>query len=176
MQKNNSLEKTLMLGKIEGRRSRRWQRMRWLDGITDSMDEFEQALGVGWWTGKPGVLQSMGSHDWATELNWSTCKKLIHTAHKQEVSETGGPPGISKGRMRCCVLSLVVFNSSQSHGLQLVRHLCPWNFPGTNTGVGCHFLLQGIFLTQGLNLYLLHWQANSLPLCHLESPIVSIKK
>ena len=42
----DSLEKTLMLGKIEGRR-RVQQRMRWLDGITDSMDEFEQAPGVG---------------------------------------------------------------------------------------------------------------------------------
>ena len=40
--------------------------------------------------------------------------------------------------------------------------LCPWNFPGKNTGVGCHFLLQGIFLTQGLNPHLLHWQADSL--------------
>ena len=38
MWRNDSLEKTLMLGKIEGRRRRRWQRMRWLDGITDSMD------------------------------------------------------------------------------------------------------------------------------------------
>ena len=38
MWKTNSLEKTLMLGKIEGRRRRRQQRMRWLDGITDSMD------------------------------------------------------------------------------------------------------------------------------------------
>ena len=38
MQRTNSLEKTLMLGKIEGRRRRGWQRMRWLDGITDSMD------------------------------------------------------------------------------------------------------------------------------------------
>ena len=38
MQRANSLEKTLMLGKIEGRRRRGWQRMRWLDGITDSMD------------------------------------------------------------------------------------------------------------------------------------------
>ena len=37
-QRANSLEKTLMLGKIEGRRKRGWQRMRWLDGITDSMD------------------------------------------------------------------------------------------------------------------------------------------
>ena len=38
----------------------------------------------------------------------------------------------------------------------------PWNFPGQNTGVGCHFILQGIFLTQGWKLHLLHllnWQA-----------------
>ena len=44
------------------------------------------------------------------------------------------------------------------------------DFPGKNTGVGCHFLLQGVFLTQGLNLHLLHllrWQADSLPLSHL---------
>ena len=43
----DSFEKTLMLGKIEGRRRRGWQRMRWLDGITDSMDEFGWTLGVG---------------------------------------------------------------------------------------------------------------------------------
>src|SRR5574341_1537366 len=49
MQRTDSLEKTLRLGKIEARRRRERQRMRWLDGITDSMDmsEFEQALGVG---------------------------------------------------------------------------------------------------------------------------------
>ena len=38
MQRTDSLEKTLMLGKIEGRRRRGWQRVRWLDGVTDSMD------------------------------------------------------------------------------------------------------------------------------------------
>ena len=56
-----------------------------------------------------------------------------------------------------------VSNSLWPYGLYPTRLLCPWNFPGKNTGVGCHFLLQGIFLTQGLNLYLLHWQASSLP-------------
>ena len=40
----------------------------------------------------------------------------------------------------------------------------PWGSPGKNTGVGCRFLLQGIFLTQALNPHLLHWQADSLPL------------
>ena len=44
--------------------------------------------------------------------------------------------------------------------------LCTWDFPGNNTGLGCHFLLQGIFPTQGSNLCLLCWQADSLPLSH----------
>ena len=42
------------------------------------------------------------------------------------------------------------------HGLGLVRLFCPWDFPGKNTGAGCHFLLQEIFLTQGLNPGVLH--------------------
>ena len=42
--------------------------------------------------------------------------------------------------------------------------------PGKNTGVGCHFFLQGIFPTRGLNLCLLHWQADSLSLEHQGSP------
>ena len=49
---------------------------------------------------------------------------------------------------------------------KLSRLLCPWDFPGKNTGEACHFLLQGIFPTQGSNpglFYLLHWQAGSLP-------------
>ena len=58
MLRTDSFEKTLMLGKIEGRRRRGRQRMRWLDGITDSMD---MILGELQLTGRPGVLQFMGS-------------------------------------------------------------------------------------------------------------------
>ena len=60
----------------------------------------------------------------------------------------------------------VVSDSLQSHALQPTRLLCPWDFLGKNSGVGCHFLLQGIFPTQRLNLHLLHWQADSLPMSH----------
>ena len=46
----------------------------------------------------------------------------------------------------------------------------PWNSPGKNPGVGCHFLLQGIFPTEGLDLGLLHWRQNLYPLSHQGSP------
>ena len=74
LQRTNSFEKALMLGKTEGRR-RGWQRMRWLDGITNLMDMSWTRSRSWWQTGSPGMLRSMGSqrvgHDWATELNWT---------------------------------------------------------------------------------------------------------
>ena len=51
---------------------------------------------------------------------------------------------------------LVMADSLQPQGLQHARLLCPWDFSGKNIGVGCHFLLQRIFPTQGSNLDLLH--------------------
>ena len=56
-----------------------------------------------------------------------------------------------------CMCS-VMSDSLWPHGLQPARLLYPWNFPGKNAGMGSHFLLQGIFLIQGSNLYLLHWR------------------
>ena len=63
-----------------------------------------------------------------------------------------------------------VFVTPWTAGHQAV---CPWDFPGTNTRVGCRFLLRGIFPTQGSNpclLDFLHWWVDSLPLYHLENP------
>ena len=72
MQRVDSLEKILMLGKIEGRRRRGQQKMRWLDGSQTWWTWIWACSGNWWWTGKPGVLQSMGSqrvgHGWVTEL------------------------------------------------------------------------------------------------------------
>ena len=66
----------------------------------------------------------------------------------------------------------VVSNSLWPHGLQLASLLCPQNSPGKNMGEGCHSFFQGIFLIQGVNLRLLHWQGDSLPLSHQVSPYV----
>ena len=81
MQRVDSLEKTLMLGGIGGRRTRGWQRMRWLGGITDLMDVVWVNSGSWRWTGRPDVLRFVGSkrvgHDWVTELNWTILLGLL---------------------------------------------------------------------------------------------------
>ena len=71
------------------------------------------------------------------------------------------------------MLSLtVVSDSLWPHELTpWARFVCPWDFPGKITRVGCHALLQGILPTQGSNLHLLHWQVSSLPLSHLGSRV-----
>ena len=66
-----------------------------------------------------------------------------------------------------CVPRSVLSNSLQPHGLYPTRLLCPWNFPGKNTGVGCHSLLQEIFPTQGLNPGLPHCRQTLYRLSHL---------
>ena len=70
MQRTDSFDKTLILGKIEGRRRRGWQRMRWLDDITNSMHEFEPALG-------DGCKES----DMTELLNNNNCKEELSLLH-----------------------------------------------------------------------------------------------
>ena len=80
MQRTDSLGKILMLGKIEDGSRRGWQRMRWLDGIIESGHMRLSNSWSWWWTGRPGVLQSMESqrvgHNWVTELNWPDAGKV----------------------------------------------------------------------------------------------------
>ena len=109
MWRTDSLEKTLMLGKIEGRRWRGKQRMRWLDGTTDSMDMSLSKLWELVMDREPGVLQSMGwqrlRHDWATELNF-----LLYRRPEQERSDTPGTIG-TWGWLRNCPVCCRMFSS-----------------------------------------------------------------
>ena len=78
MRRADSLQKTLMLGGIGGRRRRGRQRMRWLDGSLTRCTWVWVNSRSWWWTGRPGMLWFMGSQrvrrDWATELNWTELK------------------------------------------------------------------------------------------------------
>ena len=90
IRRTDSFEKTLMLGKIEDGRRRGQQRIKLLDGITDSMAMSLSKLGSCWWMGKPGILQSKGSQqfgcEWAAELNWAELTLVFYYAPGTEWS------------------------------------------------------------------------------------------
>ena len=101
--------------------------------------------------------------NWHVYLHVPTCEQSraqprVHTAVPLEP--------------KVCVSHTVVSDSLWPHGLKPARLLCPWDSPGRNTRMGCHFLLQGIFPTQKSNSCHLHWQVGSLPLSHLGRPCI----
>ena len=139
------------------------------------------------WMEKPGGPQSMGSqrvvgHNWATSLYFTftlPCLLLIiycslfnfyrHIVDLQCCVSFGCKQSESVIRTQTVVVVLVAklyLSLLRSCGLLFIRRFCPWDFPGTNTRMGSHSLLQGIFLIQGWNLCLLHWGMEPLPLSH----------
>ena len=88
MRRTDSLEKTLMLGKTEGRRRRGRQRMRWLDGITTQWTWVWVNSGSWWWTGRPGLLQSMvrKESDMTEWLNWTEGTSLAYLRIKKKTN------------------------------------------------------------------------------------------
>ena len=107
---------------------------------------------------------------WVWEINGAT---LGFSAIKNPCFSAWGTGLIhgwrTKIRVYVCVCVCVCAQSCPTilwpHGLEPVRLLCPWDAPGTNSGLGCHARLQGIFPTQGSKLHLLHWQADSFFVC-----------
>ena len=125
MLRTDSLEKTPMLGKIDGRRRGR-QRMSWLDSITHSMDKSLSKLWEWWRTGEPGVLQSMGSqrvgHDWATEQQQSLANSyrfltiwIFYFSYRK-----------SKFQKSCCITSTMMVINKKGKKQVLVRMCTNW--------------------------------------------------
>ena len=94
---------------------------------------------------------------------WTAAPSQRRTGFPRSQACWGG--ALPKKQTVCSVAqSCLILCGGLSLTQVLVRLLCPCGFPGKNTGAGCHFLLQGIFLTQQLNPHLLHWQVGSQPL------------
>ena len=87
MRRTNSLEETLMLGKSKGRRRRGWQRMRWLDDITDGWTWVWASSGNWWWTRRPGVVHSMGFQSQTHLSDWSAWLKAFNF-HVNKISSS----------------------------------------------------------------------------------------
>ena len=132
MWRAHSLEKILMLGKSETKRRRGWQRMRWLDGITDSIDMLLLLLLSHFSHVQLCVTSEMAAHQAPPSLGFSRQEHWSGLPFPSPMCES------EKWKGSRSVLS----DSSRPHGLQPTRLLCPWDFPGTSTGVGCPCLLR----------------------------------
>ena len=171
MWRTDSLEKTLMLGKNEGRRRMEQQRMRWLEGITTRWTWAWASSGSWWWTGRPGVLHSMVSqrvgNNWESELNWNDLIYKVKVKVTQVCPTLCDPMNYTVyGILQVRILGWEPFPSPGDLPSQAITPRSPAlqadSLPAEpqgkpkNTGVGSLSLLQQIFLTQESNWGLLH--------------------
>ena len=100
----------------------------------------------------------------------------ISTSSLHHIDKTLNCRILDPGVLLLLFIHLSCLTLLQPHGLQPARLLCPWDFPGKNTGVGCHFLLWEVFPTQGSNPSLLHLYTDSLPLSQQRLPRLFISQ
>ena len=129
MKRADSLEKILILEKIESKRRRGWERMRWLNGIIDSMN---MSLSKLWEMVKDREVWHAAVHTVANSCATEQKQRILNNFLVSQNSCC----------YYCCWVTSVVSDSVQPHRWQPTRLPCPWDSPGKNTGVGCHFLLQ----------------------------------
>ena len=110
------------------------------------------------------------AHVWIRWLAGSSCVTGSSDQCWWLLGAMGWAGSLTREGTSCVSEHCLVSHCLGPGGLQPPRLLCPRNSPGKSTGVGCHFLLQGIFPTQGLNSGLLHWRQILYHLSHQGSP------
>ena len=145
-----SFEKTLVLGKIEGRRRRGRQSMRWLDGITDSMDLslsklWQLAMDREAWDAAVHRVAKVG-HNWATELKWTLFRLILPKFHFTSHSRMTGcrwvttPLWLSNAlRRRRQWPPTPVLLPGKSHGWRILVGCSPWGRWESDTAERLHF-------------------------------------
>ena len=176
MRRVDSLEKTLMLGGIGGRRRRGQQRMRWLDGITDLMDEFEWTPGDGDGQGGLGCYSSWGRRELDTteRLNWTECMYVNSNPlnYSACIWRTTGTPGPLWRHTACYILP----------ALSVPGHCKPIRLQGRDTSL-IFFLIFKIYFSWKIStlqywmIFVVHQDESATGIHvspHPESPLPSI--